>query len=174
MQDIEFSAVKVGMTVRIKKQNCVVTEVKVISAKNPKQTSKVKITGENTAGKAVTITKPATRTVPAALVASAGSSSEPERKSGSDSEDDDEEDDEYRDLTFESFGADASLTEPVRCGDLRKGHFVVMKGDKPCKIVCITTAQPGKHGHTKATITGLDIFTGRKYVRCAPFRSVIN
>jgi translation initiation factor 5A len=34
---------------------------------------------------------------------------------------------------------------------------------RPCKVVGYTTAKTGKHGHAKASITGIDIFTGKKY-----------
>jgi translation initiation factor 5A len=33
----------------------------------------------------------------------------------------------------------------------------------PCKVIDFSTAKPGKHGASKATILGLDIFTGKKY-----------
>ena len=38
----------------------------------------------------------------------------------------------------------------------------------PCKVVEITTSKTGKHGHAKANITGLDIFTGKKYIDISP------
>lgn len=40
--------------------------------------------------------------------------------------------------------------------------------DHPCKISEYSTAKPGKHGSAKATIVGLDIFTGKKYEDTAP------
>ena len=33
----------------------------------------------------------------------------------------------------------------------------------PCKVIEYITSKTGKHGHAKAKITGLDIFTGKKY-----------
>ena len=45
--------------------------------------------------------------------------------------------------------------------------FAMLKG-KPCKIISITTSKTGKHGHAKANITGLDIFTGKKYMDISP------
>lgn len=38
----------------------------------------------------------------------------------------------------------------------------------PCKVVEMTTSKTGKHGHAKANITGIDIFTGKKYEEIAP------
>ena len=39
---------------------------------------------------------------------------------------------------------------------------------RPCKVVGYTTAKTGKHGHAKANITGIDIFTGKKYEDSLP------
>lgn len=38
----------------------------------------------------------------------------------------------------------------------------------PCKIVEYSTSKTGKHGHAKANIVGVDIFTGRKYEDISP------
>jgi len=155
-QTIMFSQVKVGMTALIKNQECSVTEVKVLAGKNPSQRTKVKIVGTSSNGKSMSTTKPADRTIEVWSAETILSASTESSDSDNESISGDEEE---LDLTFSSFGADASLTTPVRCGDLRKGHFVVLKGGKPCKIVNITVAQPGKHGHTKSTIIGFDVFT---------------
>ena len=40
--------------------------------------------------------------------------------------------------------------------------MVAFLKEKPCKIIDITTSKTGKHGHAKANITGIDIFTGKK------------
>jgi translation initiation factor 5A len=50
---------------------------------------------------------------------------------------------------------------------LKKGSHVVIKGF-PCKIVDYSTSKTGKHGHAKANITGVDIFTSRKYEDISP------
>merc|ERR1711974_459277 len=34
---------------------------------------------------------------------------------------------------------------------------------KPCKIVDMSTSKTGKHGHAKVHLTGIDIFTDKKY-----------
>jgi translation initiation factor 5A len=38
----------------------------------------------------------------------------------------------------------------------------------PLQIVDYSTSKTGKHGHAKANITGVDIFTGRKYEDISP------
>jgi translation initiation factor 5A len=55
--------------------------------------------------------------------------------------------------------ADAALTYPAQASALRKGGYAILKS-KPCKILEISTAKPGKHGHAKCTFRGRDIFTG--------------
>ena len=70
-------------------------------------------------------------------------------------------------ITFESAEAGSADCVPIRAGELKKGMHVVIKGH-PCKIVDISTSKTGKHGHAKANITALDIFTDRKYEDVAP------
>merc|ERR1740121_1383293 len=41
-----------------------------------------------------------------------------------------------------------------------KGH--------PCKVAEVTTSKTGKHGHAKAHIVALDIFTSKKYEDLCP------
>jgi translation initiation factor 5A len=38
----------------------------------------------------------------------------------------------------------------------------------PCRVVDISTTKAGKHGHAKATIVGVDIFTGKKHEDSCP------
>ena len=59
-------------------------------------------------------------------------------------------------------GAGASLTEPIRAGEVKKGMIVLLK-EKPCKVGDISVSKTGKHGHAKAKMVGIDIFTGKKY-----------
>lgn len=68
---------------------------------------------------------------------------------------------------FEATAAGASVTFPMEAGSLRKGGHAMLKG-KPCKLVDIAVSKTGKHGHAKANITGIDIFTGKKYEDCCP------
>ena len=44
--------------------------------------------------------------------------------------------------------AEASSTHPTPCSSLRKGGYIMLKG-QPCKIVELLTSTPGKHGHSK-------------------------
>ena len=69
--------------------------------------------------------------------------------------------------TFESADAGASETYPAEAGTLRKGSHVMIKG-KPCKVSEITTSKTGKHGHAKAHIVAIDIFTNKKYEDLCP------
>ena len=54
------------------------------------------------------------------------------------------------------------LTKPSKIGNLGKNDYIVIKG-YPCKIIEVTKSKPGKHGHAKANVTAVDIFTGKKY-----------
>ena len=71
------------------------------------------------------------------------------------------------DDTFQTGDSGASLTVPITAGNLKKGGFVNING-KPCKIIDYSTSKTGKHGHAKANITGVDIFTSKKYEEVAP------
>ena len=63
--------------------------------------------------------------------------------------------------------AGAALSYPLACGSVKKNSYMVFQG-RPCKVVGYTTAKTGKHGHAKASITGSDIFTGKKYEDSVP------
>merc|ERR1712025_734932 len=58
-------------------------------------------------------------------------------------------------------------TFPQSAGDIRKGSHMLIKGF-PCKVVEVTTSKTGKHGHAKASIVGVDIFTGKKHEDSVP------
>eukprot|EP00999_Lentomonas_sp_LEN2_P001070 NODE_2075_length_658_cov_194.032015_g2025_i0.p2 GENE.NODE_2075_length_658_cov_194.032015_g2025_i0~~NODE_2075_length_658_cov_194.032015_g2025_i0.p2 ORF type:complete len:156 (+),score=44.60 NODE_2075_length_658_cov_194.032015_g2025_i0:77-544(+) len=74
---------------------------------------------------------------------------------------------DMEDTEVHTTDAGASETIPRQAGALKKGDHAVLKG-KPCKIVDYSTSKTGKHGHAKASIVGLDIFTGKKYEEICP------
>merc|ERR1719213_1210612 len=55
----------------------------------------------------------------------------------------------------------------MQAGELSKDSHVMLKG-KPCKVAEVTTSKTGKHGHAKAHIVGLDIFTSKKLEDLCP------
>merc|ERR1711982_77654 len=69
--------------------------------------------------------------------------------------------------TFETADAGSAHTYPAEAGTLRKGSHVMIKGH-PCKVAEVTTSKTGKHGHAKAHIVALDIFTQKKYEDLCP------
>jgi len=71
------------------------------------------------------------------------------------------------DHTFETTDAGASHTFPQQAGEIRKGSHLMIKG-RPCKCIEVSTSKTGKHGHAKAHIVALDIFTGKKYEDLCP------
>jgi translation initiation factor 5A len=72
------------------------------------------------------------------------------------------------DEDFEKTDAGAAEATPATAGDIKKNGFMVFNGDRPCRVVDYSTAKTGKHGHAKASITGIDIFTGKKYEDSVP------
>ncbi|CAF0785017.1 unnamed protein product [Rotaria sordida] len=58
-------------------------------------------------------------------------------------------------------------TSPQDIGSIQKSDFVVLNG-RPLKVVEITHSKPGKHGHAKVHLVGIDIFTGRRYEDVRP------
>merc|ERR1712232_809827 len=69
--------------------------------------------------------------------------------------------------TFESAESGASHTFPQQAGEIRKGSHLMIKG-RPCKCVEVSTSKTGKHGHAKAHIVAIDIFTGKKMEDLCP------
>mmetsp|Transcript_17894 Transcript_17894/g.25158 ORF Transcript_17894/g.25158 Transcript_17894/m.25158 type:complete len:159 (+) Transcript_17894:119-595(+) len=65
------------------------------------------------------------------------------------------------DETFEKTESGASLTVPIKIGDLKKGDYAMLKG-QPCKVMEIAISKTGKHGHAKAALVGLNIFNNNK------------
>ena len=69
--------------------------------------------------------------------------------------------------TFETGEAGSSHTYPVQAGTLKKGSYAMLNGF-PCRVVEISSSKTGKHGHAKASIVGIDIFTHKKHEDSAP------
>ena len=69
--------------------------------------------------------------------------------------------------TFEQTESGASATYPQQAGEIRKGSYLMIKGH-PCKCVEVSTSKTGKHGHAKAHIIAIDIFTGKKMEDLCP------
>merc|ERR1712060_605877 len=69
--------------------------------------------------------------------------------------------------TFESTESGASHTYPQQAGEIRKGSYLMIKGH-PCKCVEVSTSKTGKHGHAKAHIVAVDIYTGKKMEDLCP------
>merc|ERR1712203_132053 len=74
---------------------------------------------------------------------------------------------EEDDHTFETADSGASQTYPQQAGEIRKGSHLMIKG-RPCKCVEVSTSKTGKHGHAKAHIVAIDIFTGKKLEDLCP------
>ena len=71
-------------------------------------------------------------------------------------------------VEHESGEAGASTWYPGEAGQVKKGGHILMKGDKPCKVIDIKVSKTGKHGHGKCRFTAIDIFDGSKHeVRAA-------
>jgi len=71
------------------------------------------------------------------------------------------------DYHIESTDAGASLTIPMEAGQIKKGGYMMIKGN-PCKVLQISTSKTGKHGHAKCNFVATDIFTGKKYEDMIP------
>merc|ERR1719242_1065568 len=69
--------------------------------------------------------------------------------------------------TFETTESGAALVYPMQAGEIRKGSHIMIKGH-PCKVAEVSTSKTGKHGHAKAHIVALDIFTSKKYEDLCP------
>ena len=77
-----------------------------------------------------------------------------------------------QEFDFVSGDAEASMTQLVKASSLRKGGYVMLRG-YPCKVMEMSAAQPGKHGHSKIHFIGLDVFTGKKHEDICPSKETI-
>merc|ERR1712183_506984 len=68
---------------------------------------------------------------------------------------------------FGSADSGASSTYPMEAGQIRKGGFIMIKGN-PCKVLDVSTSKTGKHGHAKCHFVASNIFTGKKQEELCP------
>jgi translation initiation factor 5A len=71
-------------------------------------------------------------------------------------------------VEHEAGEAGASTWYPGEAGQVKKGGHILMKGDKPCKVIDIKVSKTGKHGHGKCRFTAIDIFDGSKHEDIIP------
>jgi len=154
---IAVSDVATGMVIVIKGEDAEVKDVQELKSK--RGGLKFKITGD-VKGKKVTLTKPGDRQIPIISGGDHLTGKVTKKKEAAAVVED-------KDYSVANAAAGASKTVPIRAGEVRKGGYVMLKG-KPCKVVEVSISKTGKHGHAKANITGLDVFTGRKYVEISP------
>ena len=76
-------------------------------------------------------------------------------------------DEEEAEETFESTDAGSSHTYPMEGGQIRKGGYIMIKGN-PCKVSDVSTSKTGKHGHAKCHFVAIDIFSGKKMEDLVP------
>ena len=158
--EITYGAITVGAIVLLKKTFlCKVTKVEKMKAK--KGGFKVRVIGKEIDGDAeIMDIKPTDRKTRAGKNAAKGVKKTKALVTGSKVK-------SLADFDMSTGVAGASKTIPIRAGEVRKGGFLVMKG-KPCKVIEISVSKTGKHGHAKANINGIDVFTGKKYNEISP------
>ena len=64
-------------------------------------------------------------------------------------------------------GDNAADTTPAQCSSLRKGGYVMLKGN-PCKIIDMSTSKTGKHGHAKVNMAVWTSSLARSTRICPP------
>jgi translation initiation factor 5A len=72
------------------------------------------------------------------------------------------------DYDFSVGDAGASMAFNSEAGQVRVGGYIIMKGDKPCKVSAVSTSKTGKHGHAKCNFTAINIFDGKKHEDIIP------
>jgi len=75
--------------------------------------------------------------------------------------------DDEAEETFESADAGSSHTYPMEGGQIRKGGYIMIKGNA-CKVSDVSTSKTGKHGHAKCHFVAIDIFSGKKMEDLVP------
>ena len=63
--------------------------------------------------------------------------------------------------------SDSNSATRAKYSALRTKGYVFIR-NRPCKIVELSTSRPGKHGHAKVHVVGIDMFTGKKMDDISP------
>ena len=69
--------------------------------------------------------------------------------------------------TFDNGEAGASETIPMEAGQIRKGGYIMIKG-QPCKVSDVSTSKTGKHGHAKCNFIAYNIFNNKRLEDMVP------
>ena len=77
------------------------------------------------------------------------------------------------DYDFSTASAGSSMTYPSEAGQIRKGHYIVIKG-RAAKVIDVSTSKTGKHGHAKCNFVATDIFNNKKYEDIIPSTHTAN
>ena len=65
-----------------------------------------------------------------------------------------------------------SQTELVQTSTIRVGQYIVIDG-KPCKVIAVSTAKPGKHGASKTMFDTKDLLSGKNVQTSAASKGTI-
>lgn len=68
---------------------------------------------------------------------------------------------------FSTGEAGASETIPMEAGQIRKGGYIMIKG-QPCKVSDVSTSKTGKHGHAKCNFVAYNIFNNKRLEDMVP------
>ncbi|KAL7714316.1 eukaryotic translation initiation factor 5A-1-like [Entamoeba marina] len=68
---------------------------------------------------------------------------------------------------FQSGNSEADQFYPAKAGSIKLGGMVIIN-NAPCKVIEYSKVKDGKHGHAKVNMTGVDIFTKKKYFTTCP------
>lgn len=76
------------------------------------------------------------------------------------------------DYECEAANSGAAHTEQVGVNTIKINSFVMID-DHPCKVIDLQKYKVGKHGHAKAAIKGVDVFTGKALTTHKPTHGMI-
>jgi translation initiation factor 5A len=167
-QEITYGEIAVGMKVLLKRK--IEVTVTSVDVKETKRGSKVTVKGTDADGEEVSESKPEGRKTQQLTDVdgnAVGKTKSRKKKGGGGGGGAAKAAAGTGDYDVTSTVSGASLTVPIRAGEVKKGGFVMLK-EKPCKVISVTTSKTGKHGHAKATITGTCIFTSAKCIDICP------